>query len=95
MCADILGERTRIGGDWVVAGIALNSASRDFIRYALQYSEGSLFSLPSRTQLGRELVFVVLSMAEEEVRARLLDRHRGHKQFAEVLLVVTLQHSSS
>ena len=93
MCADILRERTRIGGDWVVAGIALNRASRDFIRFTLQHYEGSLLSLPCRTQLGQELVFVVLSMAEEEVRARLLDRHRGHQQFAEVLLVVTIQHS--
>ena len=44
-----------------------------------------------RTQLGRELVFVVLSMEEEEVRARLLGRHRGHQQFAEVLMVVAIQ----
>ena len=42
---------------------------------------------PRRTQLGRELVFVVLSMEEEEVRARLLGRHQGHEQFAEVLMV--------
>ena len=34
MCEDILSERRRIGGDWVVAGCVINRRLRDQIRRA-------------------------------------------------------------
>ena len=52
MCGDIKRERARIGGDWAVAGVVLDKNSRQHIR----------------SELGRDLVFVVLSMEEEQVR---------------------------
>ena len=71
MCEDIKRERARIGGDWAVAGVALTQHSRQHIR----------------SQLGRELVFVILTMEEEKVRARLEGRHAGNTQTVDVLMV--------
>ena len=58
MCEDIKKERNRIGGDWVVAQTIMNRELRDFIKSCL----------------GPELVFVVLSMEEEELKKRILSR---------------------
>ena len=71
MCGDIKRERARIGGDWAVAGVVLDKNSRQHIR----------------SELGRDLVFVVLSMEEEQVRARLEERHGGNKETVEMLMV--------
>ena len=73
MCGDIKRERARIGGDWAVAGVVLDKNSRQHIR----------------SELGQDLVFVVLSMEEDQVRTRLEERHGGNKETVEMLMVRT------
>ena len=58
LCENIKSERRRIGGDWAVAGCLLHRRIRDFIR----------------ANLGGEVVIVVLRMAGEAVRSRILAR---------------------
>ena len=71
MCQDIKKERKRIGGDWVIAGLTgMLREERDFMRSCL----------------GPELIFVVLIMEEEELRKRILNRHRGDPKLDEELL---------
>jgi len=72
MCADILKERARIGGDWVVAGVVLNKEVRNWIRSAL----------------GPELMIINLCMTREDTRDRLVSRNKGTNDFVDVLLVV-------
>jgi len=69
MCADILRERKRIGGDWAIATVAFTRALRDHIR----------------SVLGPDLIFVILSMDEEEVRKRVTARHHGEEQASELM----------
>eukprot|EP00091_Calanus_sinicus_P022987 TRINITY_DN7576_c0_g1_i3.p1 TRINITY_DN7576_c0_g1~~TRINITY_DN7576_c0_g1_i3.p1 ORF type:complete len:118 (+),score=36.63 TRINITY_DN7576_c0_g1_i3:244-597(+) len=69
MCDDILSERKRIGGDWAIAGIAMNRELRDHIR----------------SRLGPDLVFVILSMDKEEIRKRVKDRHHGDEHAVEMM----------
>merc|ERR1712123_54606 len=69
MCADILRERKRIGGDWAIATCAFTRVLRDHIR----------------SVLGPDLIFVILSMDEEEVRKRVTARHHGEEQAAEMV----------
>merc|ERR1711936_657575 len=70
MCEDIRKERTRIGGDWAIAACVLKKELRDFIR----------------SSLGPDLVFVVLNMDLEEVRQRMMTRHKGSVGTVEMLL---------
>ena len=69
MCKDILTEKKRMGGDWVVAQAVPSRALRDHIR----------------SQLGPELIFVVLSMPKEDQKARLIQRHGEESGFLEHL----------
>merc|ERR1711892_251463 len=69
MCEDILSERRRIGGDWAVAAVALTHGLRDHIR----------------SILGPDLIFVILSMDEAEVRKRVTARHHGEEQASEMM----------
>jgi len=69
MCADILSERKRIGGDWAIAAVTMTREMRDHIR----------------SLLGPELVFVVLSMDAEENRKRVKARHHGEEQAVEMM----------
>jgi len=59
---DIAIERKRIGGDWAVAGVAMNKEVRDIIR----------------STLGPNVIFVVLNMNQDDVKERLEARHKGH-----------------
>jgi len=68
LCDDIMRERKRIGGDWAVAGVAFTRSMRDHIR----------------SKLGKDLLFVILSMDKEEVRKRVTDRHQGNEQAADM-----------
>jgi len=61
MCEDILRERKRIGGDFVVAAVSFARELRDHIR----------------SRLGRDLVFVILDMDMEDVKKRVKARHHG------------------
>jgi len=69
MCEDILRERTRIGGDWAIAGVAFTRELRDHIR----------------SRLGPDLVFVILNMDMEEVKKRVKTRHHGEDQANEMM----------
>jgi len=69
MCEDIMRERKRIGGDWAVAGVAFNRSMRDHIR----------------SKLGKDLLFVILSMDKEDQRKRVTDRHQGNEQAADLV----------
>merc|ERR1712013_459441 len=69
MCEDIMRERKRIGGDWAVAGVAFNRSMRDHIR----------------SKLGKDLLFVILSMDKEDQRKRVTDRHQGSDQAADLV----------
>ena len=59
MCKDIIRERARIGGDWVIAHSAKTKSLRDYIR----------------TKLGPDLTFVALDMNKELQKRRLEHRH--------------------
>jgi len=73
MCEDISRERQRIGGDWAIASLAMNKEFRDIIR----------------SFLGPDLVFIVLNMEREEVRERLMNRHRDHEGMVDMLMKIT------
>ena len=59
MCKNIKSEKSRLGGDWAVACGVPTKQLRDHIR----------------TQLGPDLVFVILVMPEEDQKKRILARH--------------------
>ena len=59
MCEDITNERKRIGGDWVIAFSIPTKELRTFVR----------------TQLGPDLVHVVLEMTKQDQKRRLEGRH--------------------
>ena len=59
-----------MGGDWVVAQAVTNRIFRDHIR----------------SQLGPDLIFVVLNMTKENQTERLKERHGEDSSFTETLL---------
>ena len=59
MCKDIDYEQKRIGGDFAIAHAVPTRKIRDFIR----------------TQLGENLIFMVLHMSQEDQMARIKGRH--------------------
>jgi len=69
MCKDIATERSRLGGDWVVAQAVTSRLLRDHMR----------------TQLGPELIFVILHMSQEEQSARAKGRHGDMEEVGEFL----------
>lgn len=75
LCENIKSERRRIGGDWAVAGCLLHRRIRDLIR----------------ANLGAQLVIVVLRMAGEAVRSRILSREAA-PDIQNNLLVRTNRH---
>merc|ERR1712215_410354 len=68
-CEDINNERRRIGGDWAIAAVSFSRELRDFIR----------------SRLGPDLIFVFLNMDPEDVRNRVLERHQGDEDAADML----------
>ena len=71
LCQDILTQRRRIGGDWVMAGCVPHKRMRDMIR----------------ANLGPELVIVSLVMDEEDIMERLSSRHLNQESVVEGLMV--------
>ena len=59
MCKHIKSEKSRLGGAWAVACGVPTKQLRDHIR----------------TQLGRNLVFVILVMPKDDQKKRILARH--------------------
>ena len=72
MCLDIAKEQRRIGGNWAVAQAVPTRALRDHIR----------------SQMGKNLIFIVLHMSKEDQLSRLKARHGDDetllKQFSNV-----------
>ena len=76
MAADIGAEKKRIGGDFAVANVIITKEVRDKMR----------------EWLGPDLIFVHLEMSQEDRRARVLDRHQGNTEAADLMDVnITLQ----
>lgn len=72
MCKDIARERKRIGGDFVITHAVTSRAFRDRVR----------------TELGPDLIFVVLHMTKEDQLARINARHgdgEGAQPFIDML----------
>jgi len=69
LCKNIAAERSRLGGDWVVAQAVTSRCLRDHLR----------------SQLGPELIIVILSMSREQQMTRAKGRHSEHEQFTEFL----------
>ena len=80
MAEDIRSEKKRIGGDWAIAHVILTREIRDKMR----------------EWLGPDLIFVHLEMSTEDRRARVLGRHQGHTDAADLMdVIMTLQRNIS
>ena len=81
MAGDIRRQRERIGGDWAVAAVLISRAARDHLRKIL----------------GPDLVIVCLTMSDSDRRERVLGRHQGDVNAADLMDVSRkyLQHTSS
>ena len=76
MAEDIRAEKKRIGGDFAIANVVIIKEVRDKMR----------------EWLGPDLIFVHLEMSQEDRRARVLDRHQGNTEAADLMDVnITLQ----
>jgi len=71
LAENILSERRRIGGDWVVAGCLCRTKERNRIR----------------SKFGQDILMVHLQMSEEDVTKRLAARHAGNEKSQEILMV--------
>ena len=69
MAGDISRERKRVGGDWAVAHVLLTRELRDRMR----------------GWLGQELIIVVLTMSSADRRERILQRHEGSTEAADMM----------
>jgi len=69
LCADILKEKQRIGGDWAVAQCVISRKMREFIR----------------SKLDPNMVFVLLEMDFDETMDRLMKRHQNDDSQKEVM----------
>ena len=73
MAKDILSERKRLGGDWAIAQAVPTRALREHLR----------------SEMGPELIFVVLHMTKEDQQKRIKARHGDEeegKSFTDMLL---------
>ena len=69
MAQDIGAEKKRIGGDFAVATVIITKEIRDKMR----------------EWLGPDLIFVHLEMSQEDRRARVLGRHMGEANAADLM----------
>ena len=69
MCKDIITERRRLGGNWVVGFTVPTRHLRDHIK----------------NQCGPDIYFVVLNMTKEDQRKRIVNRHRNETNLIEIL----------
>ena len=69
MCLDITKERQRIGGDWAVAQAVTSRAFRDHIR----------------SEMGEQLIFIILHMDKDNQVARLKERHGDDEMMIQVM----------
>ena len=69
MAMDISKEKKRIGGNWAVAHVLLSREIRDKMR----------------RWLGEDLVIVIMTMSSADRRERILQRHAGSTQAADMM----------
>ena len=69
LAGDIKEQKKRIGGDWAVAHVLLTREMRDSMR----------------EWLGRDLVILILTMSSEDRRERVLLRHEGSMEAADMM----------
>ena len=69
MAADIGAEKKRIGGDFAIANVVIIKEVRDKMR----------------EWLGPDLIFVHLEMSQEDRRARVMERHMGEANAADLM----------
>ena len=69
MCDNIIKERKRLGGNWVVARTVPTRDLRDHIKH----------------QCGSHMYFIVLGMTNEDQRQRIVNRHRNNPYFIKIL----------
>jgi len=69
MASDIASEKRRIGGDWAIAHVLVSADVRAFMR----------------EQLGSDLIIVVLTMSSSDRRERILSRHKGDTNTADIM----------
>jgi len=72
MFKDIVRERTRLGGDWAIAGVLLTSSLRKI----------------ARTELGADLEIVLLEMTVEGQEERIRVRHDGNQHAVEMMRAI-------
>ena len=78
LAADIGSEKKRIGGDFAIAHVIVTKDVRDKMR----------------EWLGPDLIFVHLEMSQEDRRARVMDRHMGEANAADLMDVRTKMNSN-
>eukprot|EP00090_Calanus_glacialis_P002740 TRINITY_DN12044_c0_g1_i3.p1 TRINITY_DN12044_c0_g1~~TRINITY_DN12044_c0_g1_i3.p1 ORF type:complete len:331 (+),score=83.34 TRINITY_DN12044_c0_g1_i3:73-993(+) len=71
LCQDIIRERQRIGGDWVIASCVVTQDIRNIIR----------------SQLGPDLMFVSLEIGQENQMERIGRRHNGNEAAMDLMKV--------
>merc|ERR1719427_995517 len=69
MASDIAREKRRIGGDWAIAHVLVSADVRAFMR----------------EKLGSDLIIVVLTMSSSDRRHRILSRHKGDTNSADIM----------
>ena len=69
LSGDIKKEKKRIGGDWAIAHVLLTRELRDNMR----------------EWLGQDLIIVILTMSSEDRRERVLLRHEGSTEAADMM----------
>ena len=69
LAEDVGSEKKRIGGDFAIAHVIVSKEIRDKMR----------------EWLGPDLIFVHLEMSQEDRRARVMDRHMGEANAADLM----------
>lgn len=88
MGEDIKREKERIGGSFAIAHVVLFKETRDLLRY-IHIDSGLIMrifkTVCNRDILGPDLIFVILDMSQEDRRERVLKRHDGSEEAADLM----------
>ena len=88
MGEDIKREKEKIGGSFAIAHVVLFKETRDLLRYI--HIDSVLImrifrTVCNRDILGPDLIFVILDMSQEDRRERVLKRHDGSEEAADLM----------
>ena len=90
---DIARERSRLGGDWAIAGVILTARMREIARFyssSIDLTNKHLKRIKNvifRRELGKDLEIIMLEMSMEEQEERVRQRHEGNQNAVDVLKV--------